>query len=306
MDAVKGTSPRAEHLISEYDLGRVRAEYKGSILKNMVPLSICVPFGLMIYLLVLSPLFSFPHIDESWFEVLRESAFLLFLGGLFLLVGIIGVIAFIMMLWQGEQRVYLGEKGFISAHRRPETVARWEDVQEINQRIFSMQRSVNGSLKITTSHAYIITPTEGKKISISADPGPAIEQAVTTHLLPRTLTNYAAGKMLSFGCLRLDRKGLHLTSEVPVRNNAALWEKLLERAQILRNPPSIGTASGERFLPWEDLACYWIDESRCTLVLSKVGERRHWAILPLSHVPNVALCLAVIKYVLYEKPRGID
>ena len=53
----------------------------------------------------------------------------------------------------------------------------------------------------------------------------------------------------------------------------------------------------EHFLPWEQLTCYWIDESRSTLILSKQGERKHWAIVPLYRIVNPALCLALIEYV---------
>lgn len=145
----------------------------------------------------------------------------------------------------------------------------------------------------------------GKKCSFAAEPGPAIEEAVTASQLPHMLENYASGKTLSFGWLALDSNGLHLTPDVIPESNPTALTKLPGVARTSQKLHGTCVESGERFLPWEQLACYWIDESRSTLILSRQDERKHWAIVPLYRVANPALCLDLIEHVCYGGTREI-
>lgn len=171
-----------------------------------------------------------------------------------------------------------------------------EDVREIRLRLFFAKSKANQTQRVTLSSIYRIIPAEGKPCTISADPGPAIELAVTACQLPHALENYAAGNLLSFGWLELNLEGLHLRPGMPAGGDLTTQTK---RSGTFSSPHKLLGAcieSGERFLAWEYLACAWIDESRSTLVLSKKGVRQHWAIVPLYQVPNSALCLALIEH----------
>jgi len=304
MEVVRQTSARAEQLVSEYDLGNIRAEYKGNWRKMGWLAVVFLPLGLLVLVLVLPVLLSPSFTEQSdWWEQLGNLAPAIVWGACSLLASVICLIIFVAGLWMGDQRVYLGEKGFISARRRIEIAARWEEVQEIRRQVLFMKSKTENVRQVTCVSSYVISSAEGKKCSIYADPGPAIEQAVTCSQLPRALDDYAAGKTLSFGWLALDKKGLHLSTEP---SSSAHPTALTKLPGIARTPQKLQGTSvilGEHFLPWEKLACYWIDESRSTLVLSKRGERKHWAIIPLYQVPSSALCLALIEYALDEDLR---
>ncbi|MDQ2905259.1 MAG: hypothetical protein M3Y81_17145 [Chloroflexota bacterium] len=315
MDAVKRISPRAEQLLSEYSLGSVRTEYKGHWLRRGQVAIIFFPMGLLLLFMfvggvpnVLSPAFTAGS-NWPWLELLLGLVQLVFrltfliLGSCSTLLGIAFMILFAVMLWKGEQSVYLGDQGFISARRQVETAVRWEAVQEIRQRVFFAKSKTKGVYQVTSISTYTIIPAEGEKCYISAEPGPEIEQAATVCLLPRALENYQAGKTLSFGWLALDNQGLHLTPELASSRKLTILKKLPAVARALPKLQGLCVASGERFLPWENLACYWIDEAGNALVLSKKGERQHWAIVPLEQVANPALCLTLIDTILYSDTR---
>ncbi|MDQ2713467.1 MAG: hypothetical protein M3Z08_01010 [Chloroflexota bacterium] len=315
MDAVKPSSPRAEQLLSEYSLGNVRAEYKEHLLKRGLALVVYFPLGLIILFvgIVVVPNWLFPMYTAGGTWPGLEQLFglgqlvsrltILLMGGCSTLLGLACLIILVWVLWQGEQRVYLGEKGFISARRQVETAVRWEAVQEIRRSASFVKLKKNNVQQVTTTNAYMLIPAEGKLCSISAESGPEIEQAVTAYLLPRALENYQAGKTLSFGWLALDNQGLHLTPEQTFGRKLTVLKKLPAVARALPKLQGLCVASGERFLPWENLACYWIDEAGNALVLSKKGERKHWAIVPLEQVANPALCLTLIDTILYGDTR---
>ncbi len=320
MDAVKHSSPRAEQLLSEYSLGNVRAEYKEHWPKRGLVLIMFFPLGLLILLVgvsnVLVPTYT-AGVNLYWLDQLVAFVQLvsrltfLIMGGCFTLLGIVFMFLLAVMLWQGQQRVYLGEKGFISDRRqietavrwKVETAVRWEAVQEIRQSVFFSKSKTKSVRQVTSVSSYMLIPAEGKQCSISAEPGPEIEQAVTAYLLPRALENYQAGKTLSFGWLTLDNQGLHLTPEQTFGRKLTVLKKLPAVAHALPKLQGLCVASGEHFLPWENLACYWIDEAGNALVLSKKGERKHWAIVPLEQVANPALCLTLIDTILYGDTR---
>lgn len=304
MDALKHPSPKAEQLLSDYGLGHVKAEYTDQMLKAGLLAFIFVPLGLLFLALVLPPLLSPSFLTSgNWLENLGNLLPAVMWGSCFFLMGLLCIIFLIVVLIRGQQRVYLGEKGFISAHRHLETIARWEDVREIRRRVFFSRNKANQARRVTLISTYRIVPTESKPCTISADPGPAIEQAVTACQLPQVFENYAAGKMLSFGWLELNQEGLHLHPDAPAESEPTAQTKRASR--ISPSHKLLGTCieSGERFLSWEQLACSWIDESRSTLVLSKKDVRQHWAIVPLYQVPNSELCLALIEHVLDHTTR---
>jgi len=304
MEVARQISARAEQLASEYNLGNVRAEYKGNWLKVGWLVVVYLPLGLFMLVLVLPVLLS-PSFTatDNWWEQLGNLAPSLLWGGCFLLASAICLIIFMAGLLMGDQRVFLGEKGFISARRRIEIAARWEEIQEIRRHVLFMKSKTENVRQVTCVSSYVISSVESKKCTIYADPGPAIEQAVTCSQFPRALDDYAAGKTFSFGWLALNNKGLHLSTEHSSSAHPPALTKLPGIARTIQKLQGTSVNLGEHFLPWEKLACYWIDESRSTLVLSKRGERKHWAIIPLYQVPNSALCLALIEHALDEDLR---
>jgi hypothetical protein len=306
MEAVKQVSSRAEQQISEYGLGSAQAEYKGNMLKNGLLAAIFLPLGLLILAFILPTLF-FPSFtaDDTWLSRLGNLFSGLLTGSCFSLLGLFGMINLILVLWKGEQRVYIGERGFISMWRKIELVASWEAVRETRRRILFTKSKANNVQQVFSSSSYTIVSAEGKMCSIFAEPGPAIERAVTTCLYPQTLEDYIGGKTLSFGWLTLEHEGLRITSDPSTMSNDATALTKLPTGRTLQKLHGTCVESGEHFLPWEKLACYWIDESYSTFIVSKKDERKHWAILPLYQVPNSALCLSLIEYVLSGSTRTI-
>lgn len=299
MKILQHPSPKAERLLSEAGLGQAKAEYTDQMLQAGLLAFIFLPLGLLFVALVFPSLLapSYPT-SENWFERWGNLLPTLMWGSCFFLMGLLCIVLLAVALFRGQQRVYLGEKGFLSAHRRLDMVARWEEIQEIRRRLLFSKGKTNNVQRVTFASTYTIVSTEGKTCSIASDPGPAIEQAVTASQLPQALENYGAGKMLSFGWLELNHEGFHLHPEAFAEKRSTTPTK--RAGGIIPSPKLLGTCieSGEHSLPWEHLACYWIDESRSTLVLSKKGVRKHWAIVPLYQVPNSALCLALIEHAL--------
>lgn len=305
MEAVKHISPRAEQLISAYDLGHVRGEYKENLLKTGLFLTVLLLVGLGMLALALPTLPAPKLTDWNWWQQVSNMLPLLMFGSCLSLLGAFGIIPLVITLWKGEKQLYLGDEGFVSVRRQVETVARWDAVAEIRRHMLFMKTKSENVQQIKSTCSYIVIPIEGKKCSIAAEPGPAIEEAVTTYLLPRELEDYASGKTLSFGWLALDSKGLHLTPEIVPTSGPTALAKLPGVARTSQKLHGTCVESGERFLPWEQLTCYWIDESRSTLILSRRGERKHWAIVPLYQVANPALCLALIEHARYGDIREI-
>jgi hypothetical protein len=303
MEVVKHISSHAEQMISEYQLGHARAEYKENLLKTGLILIALLPVSILALAIFLpalvSPSFTFSgdwlHTFEQWGNMLPA----LMWGSCFLLVGIIGTILFVITLWRGEKKIYLGEKGFIAVRRQVEVAARWETVQEIRSRILLTKGKSNARQQFSSYTHYTIVPAEGKRCSIVGDPGPTIEEAVTACLLPRAIENYEAEKSLSFGWLTLHKQGIYLTLDQAAEQEAPALAKLPGVARTLQKVQGTSISSGEQVLAWAELALFWIDESSSTLIISKRNEREHWAIVPLHQVPNAALCQILVERALF-------
>lgn len=65
-------------------------------------------------------------------------------------------------LFRGQQRVYLGEKGFLSAHRHLEIIARWEEIREIRRHLLFSKSKTNNIQRVTFASTYTIVSTESK------------------------------------------------------------------------------------------------------------------------------------------------
>ncbi|GHO79298.1 hypothetical protein KSD_70690 [Ktedonobacter sp. SOSP1-85] len=76
----------------------------------------------------------------------------------------------------------------------------------------------------------------------------------------------------------------------------------LDRKQVLRG---VCIQREERFLPWSELDLTWIDESKSTLIISRRGQCKHWAIAPLYHITNAALCLRLMDQLIREKAHEL-
>lgn len=303
MDFAKRISPRAEQLISEYGLGHVRAEYRDNSLRGGLIATALLPVGLAMLAATLPTLLTPNWTSGDWWQQMGNLSYFLFGGTCLSLFGFIGVFVLAMALWRGEKRFYLGDKGFIMVRREVETAARWEAVAEIHRHILFAKGKSENVQQVKSVCSYTIIPAEGKKCSVAAEPGPTIEEAVTACQLPRALESYASGKTLSFGWLTLDGEGLHIMSEARSTGDPTALSKLPGVARISQKLHGTCVESGEHFLPWEQLSCYWIDESRSTLILSKQGERKHWAIVPLYRIVNPALCLDLIEHACYDEAR---
>ena len=114
MDTVKQISPRAEQLMSEYQLGNVKAEYKENMLKTGLVLVALSPVSLLVLVPVIATLHpsSFAP-NGDWLhapEQLGNLLAALMWGGCFLLIGVKGIVLFVVTLWKGEKRVYIGSR----------------------------------------------------------------------------------------------------------------------------------------------------------------------------------------------------
>jgi hypothetical protein len=297
MEALKSISPYAEQLINEYGLGHIKGEYSEKSLQAGLKSAALLPIGLVLLVLAVITLLPITLSDWSWWQLVGK-LFSLLLGGSFLsLIGIFGVIVLIITLWKGEKRLYLGEKGFILLRRRIEAVTRWEAVTEVHRHILFVKGKSKNVWQVKSVCKYTVIPAEGKKCSFADELGSTIEEAVTANQLPHMLENHANGQTLSFGWLALDNSGLHLRPEVVSAGNPTALRNFPGISRTSQKLQGTCTESGERFLPWEQLSCYWIDESKSTFILSRRGERKHWAILPLYQITNPAISLALIEHI---------
>lgn len=304
MERVKHISPRAEQLVSEYLLGAVQAEYRDDWRKSLVALAIFLPLGLLFALVIPSLFFSSSTTGEGWsgwMELLGNVLPLLLIGSFLLLGSLAAIVVLAVTLWKGVRRVYVGEKGFISTHRHIDAATRWEGVREIRRRILFVKSKPNNVQQANVYSTYLIFPTEGKVCSLSNELGAMVESSVTAYLLPQAIEKYEAGQPLSFDWLALDQQGIHLTPAISSKEyTITSLEKL---PGVSRTPKSLqGTSaeSGELALPWSKLEMFWIDESSSTLVISQKDAHKHWAILPLNRISNVALCMAIVDHAQHD------
>ncbi|HLG65573.1 MAG TPA: DUF6585 family protein [Ktedonosporobacter sp.] len=306
MDIVKHMSPRAEQIVSEHNLGQIRVEYSENLLARGLVFTLFLPIGLVLLAVALPTLLAPAFTNGEWWQRMGNLSYFLMGGTCFSLFGLIGMTMVVVTLWKGEKRLYLAEKGFVVVRRQIETIIRWDSVAEIHKHIVFTKGKSENVQQVRSSCSYTIIPTEGKRASFLAEPGPTIEETVTTYQFPSTLERYTSGKTLSFGWLTLDSKGLHLTpTEVPT-SDLTILAKLPGVTRTSQELQGTCVASGEFFLPWEQLACSWIDESRSTLILSRQGERKHWAIVPLYQIANPALCLALIDHICFADTPEIE
>lgn len=126
MQIVEQISPRAEQLISEYNLGQVQAEYKEANLKTGWIMSMFVLIALFCFIM----LFQAGDLAQFWIFM----ALFLSVGGCFALIGALGITLVVIALWKGEQHIYLGDKGFISARFQIERVMHWEAIKVISDK----------------------------------------------------------------------------------------------------------------------------------------------------------------------------
>jgi len=309
MEAVKQIGSQAEQLVSEYHLGAVKAEYRDDWRKTVLVVALCLPVSLIVIALFLPALlFSSPASTggwPQWLEQVGNMLPILMFGVCFLLIGLIGIAILAITLWKGARRVYIGEKGFISAHRRIEVAARWEAVREIRRRVIFVNSKSTNVQQTTLHSSYFVFPVEGRVCSFSNDLGTMVEKSVTACLLPQILEKYDAGQLLSFDWLALDQQGIHLTPDSFSKEYTTALAKL---PGVSRTPKKLqGTAieTGEQVLSWSKLELFWIDESHSTLIISRKATRRHWAILPLYRVSNAALCIALVDHALHDGAREV-
>lgn len=308
MEAVKHISPRAEQLIGEYQLGKTTAEYTENRLQTGLSSLILLPMGII---LMLPPFYTIFHDFSSlstgdWSERIKQAEDVfgsLFLGSCTLLAGIVTAFSLVKTLVRGEKKLYLGEQGFVVARRQVEIATRWESVQELRRLIRQSEKYTGFTQYIHSSSTYIITLAEGKHSSLYNAPGPIIEAAVTTSLLPHAIENYRAGKTLDFGWLALDHQGIHLTSDTATKTDTHAKHTSTTLANTSQKLAGTSGPSGEHLLPWDELELFWIDESRSTLVISKRSGRKHWAIVPLQRVINATLCQKLVEEILYGDPH---
>lgn len=301
MEAVKRVHPQAAQLSSVYQLGNLCVEYTDRLVWIGLALIVFLPVGLIFLAMALPLLFSS---QGDWLYRLEQVSNLLPLllwGSGFLLLSLVGLVIVIVKLWRGRKRVYLFEYGVVYARRQIEVAARWDEVQEIRRHIFFVKNKLNNAQQAKFISSYTIVTTGGSPYSVLEDPGPAIERAVTDSLWPAALEEFAAGKLVAFGWLTLDRRGIHLTPTRFAGDHAPALANLPGIARIAHRVQGTGMAltSDERVLPWNELELCWVDETRSSLVISKREERSHWAIAPLWQVSNAALFLALVKHVLY-------
>lgn len=162
MEVVKHISPRAEQLISEYALGYVRVEYSENFLKGGLILAAFLPIGLVMLALTLPTLLAPVLTNGDWWQRMGNLSYFLIVGSGFSLVGVIGVIILVITLWKGEKRLYLSDKGFVSARRQIETVMRWDAVAEIHKHILFMKEKSENVRQVKSICSYTVISTEGK------------------------------------------------------------------------------------------------------------------------------------------------
>jgi len=305
MVIVKRIDPRAAQLSNDYNLGNVLTEYIDRLFWIGLALLAFLPLGLIFLAIALPLLFSS---QGDWLYRLEQAGNLfpvLMWGVGFLLLSIVGLAIIVVKLWRGQKRVYLFENGVAYTRRKVETVAHWNEIQEVHRHIFFVKNKVNNVRQVSFATSYTIVTSAGSRYSVLEDPGPAIESAVSDTLWPAALADFTAGKPVTFGPITLNRQGIQLVPTGVVGDHRPALATLPAIAKTL--PRVQGTSmlstSDERILRWEELELCWVDETRSALVISKQGERGQWAIVPLQQVSNAALCLALVEYVQYDEIR---
>lgn len=326
MEALETLSPRAQQLAAEYQFGEPQTEYRDN---NQIGWKLTILLLLIGIVLLCVAFLSWhslsappsPDDGPAWLNALEkitQSLALTFFGLIAFIGGLAGMGALIQRLVKGEKRVCICTKGFIVNWRRTAKAMRWEDIKEVQEHIIYSQpnskKKKAGTPDGLPAPLYTIQPKIGKALTFSREPGNTIEHEIANSRLPHYIEQYRAGKELSFGWLTLDTQGLCLnatSSKAQQQPEQKVKEKNLVLRLALAQLDRKQTVSGmwattnEQVLPWSKLALLWIDESKNTLIISRKNQQKHWAMVPLNRVANVALFIALVEHVMNNKEHEI-
>lgn len=322
MKVVETFNPKAYQIADEGQLGAVQCEYRDDTHISWGYTALLLFLGILflsITYLLLQP--SSSASTGSWFDWFYtlihnvQSLCFILVSVLMFIGGLAGIYQRCRDFVQGEKHIYICSQGFIVARKRITEVVRWEDIEQIQQRFVYSQPGKHkkpGVLDGLPTVSYTIQIQGNTGHIFPEELGATIEQKMTAYLLPQTIAAYQAEKPLNFGWLTLTTQGIQLNTtpmEKPRRSKRSwewysIWKHIiiwLERKQALSGT---STTTGEQFLPWSRLTMLWIDESKSTLIICRRNERQHWAIIPLNHITNPELCLALIRHVVSNIVKG--
>jgi hypothetical protein len=322
MEVVEPINSKAYQIADECQLGAAQSEYRDDTQIGWWVVTLFLFLGvLFLYIayLGLQPASSASTGDvPDWLNFLEHSIqalSLILFGTLMLIGGLVSIYLRIKDFVQGAMHVYVCSQGFIIARKRVIEIVRWENIEKIQRRFVYSPPGKNkkaGTLDKLPAASYAIQTKSDTGHAFPEEPGASIEHHMTVYLLPQTIAAYQAEKPLNFGWLTLTAQGIQLdtTPLEELRHSKrsgewySIWKRIvawLERRQALSGT---STKTGELFTPWSKLKMLWIDESKSTLIICRKNEQQHWAIIPLSRVTNVALCMALIQYIQKEKKPG--
>ncbi len=166
--------------------------------------------------------------------------------------------------WRGAS-AYLFEQGFVLTREGVTTVARWDEIAKVRQRITPL---LHRRIALVTSYTYTVTLASGQIVHFDqalhqiAEVGKILQRMTTRALLPVALAAYERGASVPFG-----------------RFSVTQW----------------GIADGQQTLLWRDLRRVSFEAGVLTIMHS--GSRRPWATASVADIPNIYVFTALISSV---------
>jgi hypothetical protein len=251
-----------QELAGTYRLGAPIAAYRGGLTK-----------GLAYIINVIVALASVICFFVIWESLIKHNSTnpLLAIGLVVLVVGLIATALIWLISLPAQRRkrtwhVYVFSDGFVFTREGYSDVARWEEVRAIWHQI--MRRSY-GRYGGYTRHIYIVERFDGHrvvfddKIKKVEQLGNLLNEQITNAMWPRTLADYQAGKVISFGPLSVSQQGV---------------------------------SNGRTLLPWT--AIKEIKFEREGVKVHQKGKLLNWGKVSVEEIPNPLLLRALTRSVI--------
>jgi hypothetical protein len=246
----------ATQLAGTYQLGEPLADYRIGLTKRMRSYVVIGIVGAILFGALAVIIFTSPQDKDSM------SSTLLF--GLFAL-GCLGLVANNLrypLLYKGWH-VYVCKEGFIFTTGKKSEPFRWDAIAGVWLDLKSYRQY---GMNVGTTYKYTVQRNDGEKLVLDdkfmeVDAlGNTITQETTLHMLPRTLEDFNAGKVITFGPLSVDQQGV---------------------------------SNGKNTLSWSEVGGVVINSGR--VIVTRRGKADNWLTMEVAKVPNVFVLDALVR-----------
>lgn len=187
-------------------------------------------------------------------------------GPLFWYLLTIGIGVTLLIIWYRHRdlRVQVFDYGFVHTQAGTTRAFRWEELQTM---WWNVRRHYVHGIHAHTTQVYTIEAINGERLKLTGaiarvdHLAKIIQHEMYQQLFPQAMALYNSGATLEFGPLSLSQAGI---------------------------------SNGKELLPWQQMKEIRADNG--TIVIRKHKTLFRWANVSGAKIPNLAVCLAIVKY----------